>query len=123
MHYYRGMRTYRGVPPHRGWQPLCLATFTLPDRSVWDLYGLMSRAGSEWLNLKLCAQGSAVSKANYWLGYSVSRQRLAESTDMTRLEVGRPALGRALLRFLRSLPPAPRATDIGEPNHVHVTVA
>jgi hypothetical protein len=64
-------KTYTGNPPTDG--------ELLARTTQWELY--QRNSSGAWVNLKLCAIGRRTHKANYWLAYDTTQQRLASNTD------------------------------------------
>lgn len=74
----------------------------------WSLYQTGDANG--WLALKLVFDGGAkLAKANYYLSWN--GDRLARSSDSTRLDTDWPALAAEVQGFLSSLAPESQPTE------------
>lgn len=71
------------------------------DGVEWILFAKADRLHG-WRSLKLAADGKAPRKANYWLGWD--GERLAASSDLKRMQVGRPQMEPMVVELLRSVP-------------------
>ena len=84
-------KRYRGNPvqDEGGWEHIWYG------ESGWTM---AIKAGAEWQQVKLAANGTAEHKANYWLAWN--GERMAKSTDYGLLEKNRPELAARVIRCL-----------------------
>ena len=77
-------RRTRGRNPEAPW--VCIGDFEL-EGVPW---GVFLKPGEDWSGVKVCAQGRAASKANYWLAWN--GQRFAHTAELAKAEGYRPAI-------------------------------
>ena len=84
-------RKHKGNPAEGdGWESIWYG-----DGVEWTL---AIKAGGEWQQVKLAANGTVEHKANYWLAWN--GERLARSIGLKLLEQNRPDLAARVLRTL-----------------------
>ena len=88
-----------GNPPDlaRGWRAIGSVN---ADGSLWHIH-VQPRAG-DWMPVKVAADGFVQKKANFWLAYNRSEDRLARGSEAMLLRERRPALADAVMSFLRA---------------------
>lgn len=92
------MRMYQGNVPSDGlgYEQVAEAVY---DDMTWTVYAKHGDDG--WVHVKLVASEPVSSKANYWFGYHVSRDKFNGHKDYVNLKENRPELlsdARLLLR-------------------------
>ncbi len=90
-HRFKG-RHPKGVEP--------VATLHDDGDNEWFLYRLSERDSNSWQNYKLVAARCAAHKANYWLAWSPSQLRLADSKASHALSVHMPELLSGLMAYI-----------------------
>lgn len=112
------MKTRAGRAPVAGQRPVTFAELhDATDATVWRLAWLRDSVGSpqkplakpkekdsgDWLNCKLYADPRAQGKANYWIGLSITAQRISARWDAKALLTYRRSLYEAVVYLLTRL--------------------
>lgn len=87
-------RRYTGKKPGAGWMPLG----TVEAKNSWLVF-VRPDPRSEWMSVKVAADGRVPLKANYWLGWNGSR--FSRHADLALL-LQRPDLAAAVEELLRT---------------------
>lgn len=82
------MKTFKGNAPA---DALRVAGCTL-DGIAWSLWLRTQQCDARYLSLKLCADGMAPSKANFWFGFDLQQNRMTQTRDSKLLEEHAPSL-------------------------------
>lgn len=91
------VKRYTGKKPRaEGWQEVGV----VEDDYRWIVF---VRPETEWMTVKVVADGRAAAKANYWLGWNGSR--FGRHADLVTLAQKRPQVLEGVERVLRGLVP------------------
>lgn len=87
-------RKYKGKKPRtEGWEQIAAI-----DDEVWWLVFVKNSPTSEWMTVKVVADGRVPCKANYWLGWN--GKRFAQVQDAFAIMQRRPELLKAVERLV-----------------------
>jgi len=87
-------RMYRGKPPRtKGWEQIA----QIEDDVRWLVF-VKDSPDSEWVTVKLVADGRVPFKANYWLGWN--GRRFSQQQDTFAIMQRRPELLKAVQRMV-----------------------
>lgn len=82
-------KTYEGQPPNgENWS---LKGGISDDGIRWMVYS-QHQNNPAWVNFKVCADGNAPNKANYWFAVEVATGRVARGRDWALMVENRPGL-------------------------------